>query len=59
MALVYGHTRKLLGLKAKLSFQTCDLEENTSDNNSAEVAFKEYETIMNDHNQHWQQLRKK
>jgi len=54
-----GTLGKLLGLKAKLSFQTCDLEENTSDNNSAEVAFKEYETIMNDHNQHWQQLRKK
>ena len=50
---------KLLGLKARLSFQTCDLEENSSDNKSAEGAFKEYESIMNDHNQHWQQLRKK
>ena len=50
---------KLLGLKTRLSFQTCDLEENSSDNKSAEQAFEEYERIVTDHNHHWQQLRKK
>ena len=50
---------KLLGLRTRLSFQTWYLDENSSDNKSAEQAFEEYERIMADHNQHWQQLRQK
>jgi hypothetical protein len=50
---------KLLGLRSRLAFQTCDLEDNSSNNNSAEKAFDEFQQILSDHNDHWQQLRKK
>lgn len=50
---------KLLGLKAKLSFQTCDIDENSSDDDSVKQCFEEFQQIMRDHNTSWQELRKK